>query len=114
MALKNRRTQNKKSNKKRQQSKRGGTRKSVKKNRITVKRGGTSLDERVKILEGKMGRRGAEIESIMNNAKFMGNEIDTLKDDKLATLEGKLATLEGKLATLEKKMPNPMSRFGSS
>ena len=85
MALKNRRTQNKKSNKKRQESKRGGTRKSVKKNRITVKRGGTSVEERITTLEGQMKNR---------------------KND--------ILWVAGKVAALEKKMPKPMDRLGSS
>ena len=90
MALKNRRTQNKKSNKKRQQSKRGGTRKSVKKNRITVKRGGTSVekksvDERITKLEGQMENRKNDIRWV-----------------------------EGRITALEQNMPIPMDRLGSS
>lgn len=88
MALKNRRTQNKKSNKKRQQSKRGGTRKSVKKNRITIKRGGASVDERIETLEGQMERR-------TNYIRLM---------------EGRITALEQKI----ENMPIPMDRFGSS
>lgn len=88
MALKNRRTQNKKSNKKRQQSKRGGTRKSVKKNRITIKRGGASVEERITTLEGKittlegkMRRYDDDINSSFAHATRLYKEIDTLKEN---------------------------------